>query len=155
MDYPPRIQELIEKYWQTETTVEEERELRNYFVLHPEHADQTTAYFLFLKLESSIESPRVVRPVEISRRPVMMRLMAIAAAILLLITAGIFIERQRQANTDFAEQEPVSSDSFEDPNAAYAEAKEALLLISKKLNASKKEAQTQIARATPYTEILK
>ncbi|MDX1476950.1 MAG: hypothetical protein R3301_04560 [Saprospiraceae bacterium] len=155
MDYPPRIQELLEKYWKTETTVEEERELRNYFVLHPEHADQTTAYFLFLKLESGIESPRVLPPVEVTRRPVIIRLMAVAAVILLLITAGIFIERERQNSTDLAQEEITTNDSFEDPNAAYAEAKEALLLISQKLNASKKQAQAQIARATPYTEILK
>ena len=151
MDYPPRIQALIENYWKTETSVEEEKELRNYFVLHPEHADQTTAYFLFVKLESGIESPAVLPPVQTASRPRIIRLVSIAATVLLLITAGIFFDKQARDTSEAR----IAQDSFEDPNAAYAEAKEALLLISKKLNESQDLAKAQIARATPYTEILK
>lgn len=153
MDYPPRIQELLEKYWKTETTVAEEKELRNYFVLHPEHGDQSTAYFQFLQLESSIESPQIVAPVVAhNRRPRIMRIVSIAAAVLLLVTAGIIFDKQ--SDGEVATNHAVV-DSYDDPNAAYQEAKEALMLISEKLNSSTKKASEQIAKTKPYTEILK
>lgn len=152
MDYPPRIQALLEKYWKTETTVEEEKELRNYFVLHPEHGDHTTAYFQFLQLEGSIESPKVTAPVVRNmRRSRITRIVSIAAAVLLLVTAGIYFDK----NPDDTATDRAVVDSFQDPNEAYQEAKEALMLISEKLNSSKRKAGEQIARAKPYTEILK
>lgn len=154
MDYPPRIRTLLDLYWKAETSIEEERELRNYFLLHPEHSDGHTAYFTFLSNESEIE---MQAPPEAIMRPVVRRWRAVAgmaAAILILIVAGIVIQHNVQPPANGPEV-VASEDSYENPEEAYEQARQALLMVSQKLNASRAQASEQLDKAKPYTEILK
>ena len=153
MEYPPQIQKLLEKYWAAETSVAEEQELRSYFLLHKENADPHTAYFLMLSEESEIEAPSRPLPVQETRIvPMWKRAIGIAAAVLLLVSAGIFIERQMSKPGMLANE---NVQSIEDPNEAYEQAKEALLLVSQKLNDSQNTAATKLNKIEPYTTILK
>ena len=152
MDYPPHIQNLVEKYWDAETSVAEESELQNYFLLHPEHADQNAAYFLFLKTEREIEAPEL-QSIPVRRiQPAFKRWASIAAAVAIFAMAGLFVQKQ------FApEVLPAESyvDSYQTPEQAYAEAKQALLLISEKLSSTQSKASEHIKKVQPYTDILK
>ena len=82
MDYPPRIQQLLDKYWSAESTIEEERELKNYFVVHSENTDANMAYFKFLEEEGAIEFEGMLEPPRASVKTISpaIRIMRIAAA---------------------------------------------------------------------------
>ncbi len=153
MDYPQQIEKLLNKYWEGATSVEEERELRQYFELHPEHADATTAYFLMLSEDSTVEAPFAPQlPEQAKVRPMWRRAMSIAAAIMLLVVAGIAI-------TKYGSVAPMDQTAntyvVEDPDEAYEQARQALLLVSQKMNKSQVKASSEVEKVTPYTSILK
>ena len=153
MDYPPQIENLLNKYWEAETSVEEERELRQYFELHPELADANVAYFLMLSKERDIEAPFIPElPEATVVRPMWKRYASIAAAVALLITAGTVISKY---TTVGPETNTASTHIVDDPDEAYAQAKQALLLVSQKMNKSTVNASSKVEKVTPYTTILK
>lgn len=158
MGYPPQIQKLLDKYWDAETTVAEEQELRTYFLLHPEHADAHTAYFLMLKEESEIEAPTIPQPLKPGKvRSMWRRTLSAAAVVLVVVVAGLVIQNQNvnkpqnvvQSNTKASVVE------IEDPDLAYEEAKQALMLVSRKMRESTSHAETEMNKVEPYTTLLK
>ncbi len=154
MDYPPQIEKLLDKYWAAETSVIEERELLNYFVLHPEHSDANTAYFLMIKEDQEIESsipPRAITANVV--RPLWKLFASVAAAIVFVAIAGFLIQNQLSENKAMNQSAEVISDKEADE--AYAQAREALLLVSRKLNASKNKVAEKVTIIEPYTRILK
>lgn len=154
MDYPQHVAKLLNKYWEGQTSVEEERELRQYFELHPEHADASTAYFLMLSEESQIEAPSIpeLPSHEAKTRPMWIKVMSIAASVLLIVFAGIAISKYSGVNTS-----PQSANTYvvEDPDEAYEQARQALLLVSRKMNQTQVQASSEVEKVTPYTTILK
>ncbi len=154
MGYPPQIEKLLEKYWATETSIIEERELRDYFILHPEHADAHTAYFLMLQEDSVIEADKRPEPIKPAvLRPMWKRFVSIAAAIALVAIAGFLIQNQLMENKAMNQSAEVYTE--EDADEAYTQAKEALLLVSRKMNATQGKAAKKINIVEPYTTILK
>ena len=154
MGYPPQIEKLLEKYWDAETSVIEERELRNYFILHPEHTDAHTAYFLMLQEDSEIEAHNRPEPITAAEiRPMWKRFVSAAAAIALVAIAGFLIQNQLSQNKAMNQSAEVYSE--EDADEAYAQAKEALLLVSRKMNKTQGKAAKKINIVEPYTTILK
>ena len=154
MGYPPQIEKLLEKYWDAETSVIEERELRNYFVLHPEHTDAHTGYFLMLQEDSEIEAQKRPEPITTAEiRPIWKRFVSAAAAIALVVIAGFLIQNQLSQNKAMNQSAEVYSE--EDADEAYAQAKEALLLVSRKMNKTQGKAAKKINIIEPYTTILK
>jgi len=154
MDYPPQIKKLLEKYWAAETSVAEERELRNYFVLHPEHTDAHTAYFLMLREEAEVEASMRPIPIkEVAVRPVLRRIVSVAAALALIVVAGFLIQNQLKQNNALNQSSEVIT--ADDADEAYAQAKQALLLVSRKMNASQEKAAKKINIVEPYTTLLK
>ena len=153
MDYPQQIEKLLNKYWEGQTSVEEEREIRQYFELHRDHADSTTAYFLMLSDEGEVEAPFTPElPLEAKTRPMWVKVMSIAASVLLIVFAGITISKYSVPETA-----PQSANTYvvEDPDEAYEVARQALLLVSTKMNQSQVKASSEVNKVTPYTSILK
>lgn len=85
------IQELLDRYWEGETSLEEERRLREFFAAEsiPEQFRQEAAFFRALRAEMSVELP-VKAPVQLPRRGVQRywRLAAASVAFLLMAGAG-------------------------------------------------------------------
>ena len=157
MDYPKKIQALLDKYWEAETTLEEEQELKAYFRLHPEVADPTASYFALIRKEAEVEAP-VLPDNHQSRtsivRPLWQRVLAIAASVAIVCTAGVLLYNLNStgpANANTAANVHV----VEDPEEAYEQARQALLLVAEKMQATQAEASKQIEKVEPYTSILK
>jgi hypothetical protein len=152
MENLKHIEELLEKYYNGDTSLEEERKLHWYFQTHeiPMHLKPDAEIFRYHykrtteeaspgiseKLSKLIEEQRnksrFILPVRSIRW-----ISGIAASILIMLSLWIGIgrdsNRQRHSGR-FA-------DTFDDPQLAYLETKKTLLLVSEKLNAGTKELQ--------------
>lgn len=141
-------QELLDKYWAAETTPEEEAQLRAAF----DQSDSSSfaVYFRLLQAEAAKEMTSPLNPVRQNRVIGIKRAMSIAASVLVLIAAGFLIQRSM-----ITEAQQATADSFEDPMEAYEETKQALLMISEKLNSSRELAEEKLSKTQPYIDILK
>ncbi len=152
-------QQLLDRYWNGETSLQEEQEILKemaassapdalYFKMIAEARKQKST----LKIEDikaynqqvSVPQPRLmVLP--------LYRWIASAAAVLLFcITAvGLWNYTHHQAKPD------IMADSFDDPQKAYEEVRNALAFVSTKLNKSQSEALINIKKAGTYAEMFK
>ena len=136
-----RIAALLEKYWQAETTVEEERELAEYFRrpgVPPEWASYREIFSFF-------EQEAQVQPSESLEERIMQRISsrpqqrtawwAAAAAILLLLSVEPLFRNRPAPEKASAEQRVVAmADTYDDPEQALAAVRKALFTVSKKMN---------------------
>ncbi|MFN4256692.1 MAG: hypothetical protein ACK4Q5_16950 [Saprospiraceae bacterium] len=135
-----QITALLERYWEGETSLEEERALKAYFAQPNVDArlQKFAPLFGAIRAEQSvqmIDSQKVV-PMRASLGGRIFRYSA-AASIALLLAAGTWwYAHPPQPKVDVATQE----DTFDDPEQAAAEIKAALALVSSKMRKGKKEA---------------
>ena len=144
MDYN-MIKDLLDKYWNCETSLEEEAELRTYFSSGEVHKDLKSyaPLFQYFKSESGIRiskdfDKKITRQFETGEKPAKQRFLSIfykvaAAVIFILFFVTIhqrFIDVKDKAVT-------VVKDTFDDPEKALEETKKALLLVSEKWNKGK------------------
>ena len=148
---------LLEKYWNAETTPEEEARLM------AEAAHETSAEAAYFRLlaqtrgaKSRLTPSDIIgaKPQEGPPHPTaivrpIIRWAAAAAAVLALVLSGYGLwQYSRQA------QDPVQmAETFEDPEAALEEVRLALAYVSSKLNRSQEQAFKQIQKAGEYAEI--
>ncbi|MCU0397269.1 MAG: hypothetical protein MUC73_04110 [Cyclobacteriaceae bacterium] len=145
-----RIEELLKKYWDCETSLEEEQQLREYFNQEkvPEKWRETAALFRYFEGQKSKE----VQPAfddhlrnKIRERPHLQRgkvrylvfnAMRIAAGITVLV-AAIYLVRQ-----EIRQEDPIAvEDTYTDPKQAFEETKKALLMISKGFGTAEQQAK--------------
>ena len=132
--------ELLEKYWQTETSLEEEKELKDLIKSAPEEEDlqEVKALFEHFELEASheldesfdesilgmISEEKETKVISMSGS--FKRYASIAAAIVVMFVSGyLFVQQQNQYT---------SEDTFDTPEEAYAELKKQLLMVSNYMN---------------------
>jgi hypothetical protein len=150
MDYS-KISGLVNKYWEGETTLEEEILLREFFSTHtellPADLQEAAPLFLYFKDEAVKEWPEValpelpavltiaatngvMKPVRISP---WQNWMKYAAILLMAVGMGYggqqFLVKQAEMKQTLAQK-----DSFDDPEKAFAETQKALQLLAKNLN---------------------
>lgn len=141
------IGQLLEKYWNCETSLEEEQTLRNYFNGPdvPGQLKETAELFKFFEgerlraLDGNFDD-NVMRTVKKSERKMKVVSMVrwvqvarIAAGVLVVVVAGYFV---RNEIIESKEQAQVV-DTFSDPKEALEETKKALMLISKSFGKAK------------------
>jgi hypothetical protein len=150
-----RIEELLNRYWKCETSLQEEQLLREYF--NGDHVDDTLKenipLFKFFqhqrnesvedvgfddKVVSKIETPIKTRSVSWLYNAV-----RIAAGVLVLVTAMWFVRSEIRKSTP---QEVV--DTYDDPHLALEETKKALLMISKSFGT----AEEQVKKINVFNE---
>ena len=137
------VEALLAKYYEGETSIEEERKLKEFFNSGnvPEEMVQEQIKFRFYAdafnegtdkafedklLSSEVHSPKINRA--ISFRPGIRMVSAIAAGLMLLLGVSFFLKR----NISFNKKNNYGT--YDNPQIAYAQTKNALLLISSKLN---------------------
>ncbi|MGB5392633.1 MAG: hypothetical protein WBN16_00150 [Lutimonas sp.] len=114
------IEKLLEKYFEAETTLAEERRLKEYFSGEDiaEHLSEYRSYFHYFKEEPKVRS---IKKIELPKeRKFNLKFISIAASFLLMVS--VFSYQQYQHNQELAARE------------AFAKTQEALQLISQNLN---------------------
>ena len=121
-----RIETLLEKYFQGETSVKEEKELKKYFsssdvAQHLEHYTPLFVYFAEAKEQKSSHK----LPLQTKKRNVMW--LSIAASVVVLIGISTFTYFHSPT-----EKEDLGT--YENPEAAFEATHQALSMLSKNVN---------------------
>lgn len=156
-------EELLQKYWNCETTLEEEKQLREYFGGNniPDQWKETAALFRYFEetkkksLNDLAFESQVMRKVHGPKRSKVAKLvyntMRIAAGLAVVIAATWFVRREVRETIPQA-----VVDTYDDPQLAFEETKKALLMISKSFGTAEEhtrkinmfnEAQEEIQRS--------
>lgn len=143
-----KINELLAKYWEGETSLAEEQELRVYFREGqvPENLKETAALFRYFDagkgrtLSDITFEKEVLKKIKTPARGRMATLvfnaMRIAAGILVLFVA-IWLVRM-----EVRKLSPVEvTDTYNDPKMAFEETKRALMMISKSFSTAEEQAR--------------
>ena len=141
-----RINNIIDKYWLGETTLEEEAILRAYFNGDAIEAKDLPfkAYFDFLRSEQSIQLDKEISIPEETAKPSakiiklrpMRRWFGVAASIFVVIGFFWILNLQDNKGTQM--------DTYENPELALEQAKEALFFLSNKMDKGAKSTTEQI-----------
>ena len=151
------VRKILDKYWDGETSLEEEHALSEYFARHDVADDlaQFAPLFTFFTQERSISMPSEIKaPIPQVKQTTVVRKIswwrAVAAAVVLAL--GIFFIRQQMMPEDVIDY--AYNDTFEDPEEAYAEFKKAMAFVSNKMNKGMDTAAKGINKVETLTEIL-
>jgi hypothetical protein len=140
-----RIEKLLERYWNCETSLEEEHELRQYFQGEvPEHLKESAPLFRYYELnkKKAISDIGFDQKIMARLRPkgkmasLLRNSMRIAAGIAVVMVAFFIVKNEVRKSTP---QEVV--DTYDNPQLAYEETKKALLLISKSFGTAEAQAK--------------
>ena len=141
-----KIDALLERYWNDETSLEEEEQLRDYFRRDgvPEAYRETANLFRYFDTQKkkSVDDAgfdaAVLEKTGMPKRGKMIRLvynaMRIAAGVAVLMMAVWFVRREVRETTP-----PEIVDTYDDPRLALEETKKALLMISKSFGRAEEE----------------
>ena len=150
MDYKS-IEQLIERYWRCDTTLEEEKLLRDFFTFEevPQHLVRYRDLFVYQTIQrdteldedfdtrifEAISNPTVrIKPV-LDRKWFVPLLRAVA---IVFIVAFIGNVAQDIFQTDHPNYNYESyTDTYDNPEAAYQQVSSALLIVSEGINRSK------------------
>jgi hypothetical protein len=141
------IKTLLEKYWNCETSLEEEQQLRAYFRGEvPQAMSETAELFRYFEQQQKVtvsgkdfdaEVKKKIKEHRPAGKSVKMyfNYARIAAGVLVMVAAGYFVRLEvRKAYP------PEMEDTFSDPRVALEETKKALMMISNSFNKAHKEA---------------
>lgn len=143
-----KIAELLDRYWNCETSLEEEQQLREYFKSgnYPENLKETAALFGYFNahkkksIEDETFDAAVIHKVAKAPKGKMTSLiqnsLRIAAGIAVLMVAFVLVRNEVRKSTP---QQVV--DTYDDPKLAFEETKKALLMISKSFGTAEQEAR--------------
>ena len=143
-----KIDELLNKYWNCETSLDEELQLREYFrgKDFPEQWKETATLFQYFDehkkktLADGSFDDQVLQRVKTPKQGKVTRLlyntMRIAAGVAVLVVAT-WIVRVEIRKSDPQE----TADTYDDPKIAFEETKKALMMISKSFGSAEEKAK--------------
>lgn len=129
-----KIEELLEKYFQGETSIVEEKELTNYFsssnvAQHLEQYKPMFGYFSLAKQETSSQKGSLIS--ENESKGLKRIWWSAAASVAVLLGVGMYVYNNTTTNTSVATNELGTYDS---PEEAFRETQKALALLSGHVN---------------------
>ena len=141
-----KIEELLQKYWDCETSLEEEKQLHEYFSNEhvPDQWKETaTLFHYFEQQKNKSVNPQFDKTVLGQlKKPqgkvtnLVQTSLKIAAGVAVLLAAVFFVRQEIRKNDSVAME-----DTFDDPKKALEETKKALLMISKGFGSAEKQAK--------------
>lgn len=119
-----KIESLLEKYFEGETSIAEENQLKDYFsssdvAQHLQQYKPMFSYFVQAKQEQSVQ----VLPLTTKKRNVAW--LSIAASVVVLLSVGTFA---------YFNSQPEDLGTYENPEIAFRETQKALWLLSGNVN---------------------
>jgi hypothetical protein len=142
------IEQLLEKYWSCETSLEEEQQLRDFFngKAIPESMKETAELFRFFENEKAKSlnenfEPAVTKQIRQRQGGKIISMVSfsniarIAAGILVVVAATFFIRQEVRKSYPKELQ-----DTYSDPQMAFEETKKALMMISNSFGKAQNEA---------------
>ncbi len=141
-----QIEILLEKYWNCETSLEEEQQLKDYFARGEvaEPLNEAAPLFRYLQAQKSQQLTDVAFDKRVNdqlRQPPKGKMVwwtfnaaRMAAGIAVVIVAGYFV--REEVRNRYPEE---VADTYSDPKLAFEETKKALMMISKGFNRGQKE----------------
>jgi hypothetical protein len=148
------IQQLLEKYWNCETSPEEEQIIAGYFSSAPipKEWEKYRILFAWKHSQASIKAPAKLKTPP-SRQPFAARFSAIvkiAASVLLIITAGVgFYTHYQQVqwmDHTFSETYSNPQDALKDTKKAIGKVSAVLDMMQKQIPAGKTDSIINIAK---------
>ncbi|OXA77294.1 hypothetical protein SAMN05444397_103445 [Flavobacterium aquidurense] len=126
-----KIENILEKYFQGETTIAEEKELKEYFsspnvAQHLEQYKPMFGYFSQVKEQKSTQEI----PLKTKKRNVVW--LSIAASVVVLLGIGTFYFASQKTTTQVVAQSELGT--YDDPEEALAATQKALALLSNNVN---------------------
>lgn len=154
-----RIDELLSRYWEGETSLQEEQFLQQYFTsgsVREEHEAFAPLFQFFSharedEMEAEIEIP-VEEKKEARTRSLRSLNWIIGVAASLVLLLGVFFS-SRNDNT-LTQEEFVYEDTYDSPELAYEEFKKAMYMVSSKMNKGMSTAASTLEKMEPLDEIL-
>ena len=143
-----QVNSLLEKYWNCETSLEEEQVLRKHFNGQdiPDSLSDTAALFQYFEAEKTQVLDHSFDNVvinELHERPKgkvialpLIKIARIAAGVLVVIAAAYFIREEIRKSYP-----PEIAETYSDPKLALEETKKALMMISNSFNKAQKGAE--------------
>jgi hypothetical protein len=139
-----QVKELLQKYWDCQTSLEEEKLLRDYFCTHSVTDDLKDAGVLFQYFHEQQQKgimdvafdshlKKKLQPSGGKIRSLVLNSLKIAAGISVVV-ASVWLVRTQLNNTTTDEL----VDTYDDPKKAFEETKRALQLISKNFGKAEK-----------------
>ena len=155
------IEKILEKYWQGETNLDEENQLRTFFN-QPNVPNHLRIYQPLFVYQINEQQKRVsdnfeeqvlerIRQYDEPMKPVINRTLSsnwLRYAAILIIGVAIFGGYQYYQSTQKSEL-IAQADTYENPEEAYVEARKALLLVSNQLNKGEKG----MSRLSTFTDV--
>ncbi|NND34313.1 MAG: hypothetical protein HKN76_17145 [Saprospiraceae bacterium] len=151
-----KIKGLLDKYWEGETTLEEERELKSYFA-SSQVADEFLPFsplFAFYEEAQHVEMQREIKaptPVSGGGKTVNLRWLINIAASIAIFIAMFYINKNSKSNMP---EQYAYHDTYQSPEEAYDEVKKVLLFVSAKMNKGVNTAAKGLEKMEPLHEIL-
>ena len=140
-----QIKALIDRYFEGETTLEEEQLIKQYFKTQAPETEELVRLaplFMYLDKEKAIEMPgKPAVPLHSSEGAGKKRFLypAAAAIALFLMCGSWFIwQNMEKERIRTAARERLYRDHYDNPEQALAEVKSALALVGKKMNKGRK-----------------
>jgi hypothetical protein len=142
------IKDLLERYWNCETSLEEEQSLREFFRGReiPEQFKETATLFQYFdnqkkqELADSGFEHQVLKKVKAPKEGKVVKLMynamRIAAGVAVLLVATFLVRNEIRETTPQA-----AADTYDDPKLAFEETKKALMMISKSFGTAEDKAK--------------
>jgi hypothetical protein len=126
-----KIEDILEKYFQGETSIAEEKELKEYFsspnvAQHLEQYKPMFGYFSQVKEQKSTQEI----PLKTQKRNVAW--LSIAASVVVLLGVGAYFYESEKNITPVVAQSELGT--YDDPEEALAATQKALALLSNKVN---------------------
>ena len=116
-----RIEKLMEKYWQGETSIAEEEELKHFFASQGDSTVESRYWKTLQRQSKTTSTKRFVHP----GKRVRQTWLSIAASLMIGITVAMWVINDARKQREFV---------IEDPQEAYEMTRKALLMLSTNLN---------------------
>ncbi|MBX2817772.1 MAG: hypothetical protein KTR24_17335 [Saprospiraceae bacterium] len=139
------IEDIISRYWDGDTSLEEEAQMRAALQEESSLDPAALALTTFFQKEKQVQSTRPLEiPAQAKVRSLWSRYRALAAVLVVALGAFFFLQQGNVTST---------SDTFQDPDQAFAEVVEALQFISGKMNSGMTTAGSSLEKVQPLDDI--